>query len=240
MRKLSILSLIFSLFFSLQALAADWKLHAKDLGNEELRQEAISELRDIKALEFQLVKNFNDPTQFKLALQVIEALNLTSLLPELWKKLPEDVDGRILDLIFTLSEIKKSKPDLEKLKSLWEKADELSNSHKIIFLSRFSSSEYPLLDLQFQKWIQSDDYGLRIALSEREINDSKNGKANLERWKILLATKPYQVRWELLASLPEMPSLPHEIRSEIEKNCAKETRNEVKGLCEFSEKGNSK
>lgn len=225
-------SVLILLIYSAGAHAAAWQEYARDLSIEEKRTQALSALKLERDLNSDLRLAFDNPQEIELASKVVQELKIKSLLPELSKKAgPRDREGRILLSVLRTDPEASESSTRELLKRLWASPKKLPEMQQLVLLKETPGSLDPLSDELFDHWAGSKNFELRKALADRLIEDLKAQHWKIERWKKLLATNPYQVRWQLIARTEGAASLPPKIKTLLLESCQKEAQSDVKALC---------
>ncbi|MGE3260608.1 MAG: hypothetical protein AB7K68_02405 [Bacteriovoracia bacterium] len=215
---------------SLPAFAAEWEFLATDLSDAENHDYAITELKKTPDLEQSLKAALLDPERRQLAADVIVALQLKSLAPHLVVSASVEASGTLFVSLLEL--------DPEGREPAIAHAYKNATAHlglarqapatTVALLDRLPGVEKALSPKKISRLLQHSSHEVRIALARRLTKPEKVSSKIVAQ---LLASKPYQVRWETISALASRPNLDSATLAAMRKQCALESRAEFKQIC---------
>ena len=232
MKFLLVLSLIFSVS---HAFAKAWQDLAQDLSSENVdsRTKAMSELAQSQKLDNELSAGL-ESKDWKEALFVIHHLKKKSFLQRIFN-LSKDNDKEMSFAFINKMIDEESK---ETIKKFYEtKAYRIHNGgdefFKIAFFEAAQKTGLKIEKKILKKLLKDESFEVRMAVENYFFKNLSfyTNREQLKFFKILLKTKPYQVR---IHSLLDFSSLDKALKKELSpalEHCLDDTENEVKEKC---------
>lgn len=219
-----------SLFLASSSPALDWEFRVVDIYDPELRANTIATLKKEPGIENGVRGLLLDPDFRHLGADLTVSLELRALTPELIVAATADPSGVIF---ITLFEMDPAGKDPLVARALRKQADTLGTNDQapaitVVLLDRYAGLTETLTPKKVSALLVHPSHEVRIALARRLVKAEKIQPSVV---KELLASNPYQVRMETIASLSGRATLDNESKSLIHRRCAAELRAEVKEVC---------
>jgi hypothetical protein len=231
LKALSLALVTAAFLHSANAQADEASYSAADLYDPEHREEAIRALKAAPHLEEQLAAALRNPDLSRTAAHVIVALGLKSMARELVAAAKEDASGRMFLSVLELDPAGENPAVRE---AIAFEARSLGLPRQAPATTVALLDRLPTLALSpstVSRLLAHPSFEVRIALALRLLDSPVVERGVVSR---LLSAKPYQVRWEAIASLSARRGLDPQIRSSIREQCAKESREEFRVICRDS------
>lgn len=208
----------------------------------EVSQVSWNLLKQDKNIEVEVREGLHSSHRIE-ALQLIQALHLKNLFPELLKDLETTDDALTWRAAISVADDEKKKILSELVtKKAQQNWTILSNTAKWSILSSAIELKSHISAEMLTEVIVSDDsYEARIqsARLAGELLRSKNDVAYSEALKKAIQGQPYQLRLEAIRQITRQPASIQQGLRDTLKHCAKDNYSEVKEACDEARKGGS-
>lgn len=225
------ISILFAILICNAAWASppDWNELARNLRSENSREATILSLRQRPNLEKELRAALKQADQVQTAAEVIEALKLKTLAPDLAVAVTADPSGRTFALLLALDPEGSSDVVQNAYKFVRETLGDNGQPAAIAVaaLERLNKIETTVDDKKFETLLKHPSHEVRMALVRRMAKPD----LKMALWKLVLQSKPYQVRSEALGNLLDASELPAELKSAVKAQCESEHETEIKAIC---------
>ena len=205
-----------------------WQSLAQRLSDESLRKNSIAQLQKRESLSEEIKRGVQSPLDMRLALLVIQSLELKNFDADLFKLYESSRDEKVLD---TLLFVNKSTltPTLKNF--LMQKWDSLRDQELIVVLNGVDPEKFALSDEQQLKLATHSNSDVVQSFLRYMLKFSANGNFPLEIWKQLLNHPAKQIKFELIADIHSLKNVPEELKSHIKKTCEEASDFEMTEAC---------
>ncbi len=228
MKNLLLTFILFPLLTLGVEVDSSWQSLAKKLYDESSRKNSMAQLRTRPSLIDEVKSGLKSSEDMKLALFVIQSLELKELDAELFNVYSKTRDEKILDTILFLNKSEGHAP----LKTfLSEKWDVLRDQELVVLLNNVDPQVFPLTIAQQMKLAGHVNSDVVQSFLRYLLKYSANGHFPLDVWKQLLNHPSKEIKFELIADIYSLKNVPEELKTQIKKTCEGASEFEMTEAC---------
>lgn len=228
MKNLLLIFILFPLLTLAVEVDSSWQSLAKKLYDESSRKNSIAQLRTKPSLIDEVKSGLKSLEDLKLALFVIQSLELKKLDTELIDLYTKTRDEKVLDTVLFLNKSEVKAP----LKTfLSEKWDVLRDQELIVLLNGVDPLVFSLTNAQQMKLVNHVNSDVVQSFLRYLLKFSESGNFPLDVWKQLLNHPAKEIKFELIADIHLLKNVPEELKAQIKKTCEGASEFEMTEAC---------